>query len=137
MNLDLIKRVIKRNEQRWNKRGDIDPDNESWMLYEEFQETHSWLDWIRIHWKLTWWNHEVVDGCLDLIFVAIWTMHKLWLTAEEIYLSFNHVCAKNDAKWTKKDESWKIIKPKEFRPPFFDKIVKSIPMLSDPLDEKS
>jgi len=70
---------------------------------------------------------EAVDWILDTLWVWIWTLHKLWLTAEQINNSFEEIKRSNYSKFTRNtqdtgwtlstDWEWKITKPSTFSPP--------------------
>jgi len=84
-----IKKAIDRNIAV-NNIGYINPDLEIAMLQEELSETAEALkkgDLI-----------ESVDWLIDIIFVAIGTMYKLWLSSDKITACRDEVCRSNDSK---------------------------------------
>jgi len=98
--------IVKWNEDRGNKRGEIDKQLEANMLREEIEEfldTHNLVD--------------EVDAILDLIFVAIGTLHKLGLKPEEIVDTMQAVLDANKQKSAIKNSDGKIRKPDDFIPP--------------------
>lgn len=64
-----IAKCIQRNKAAGNERGKINPRLEMSMLREELVETEVALGMNNIT--------EVIDGCIDIIYVAIGTLHKL------------------------------------------------------------
>lgn len=69
---------------------------------------------------------EVVDGILDVFWVWVGTMYKMWLSPEQIHNCFEEIKASNFSKFVQntdgkfevlKDETWKILKPEShFKP---------------------
>ncbi len=111
------KRVIEWNEKAGNLNWVVNYWLEIDMLKEELSETEQAIknnDTI-----------EVVDWIIDLIFVGIWTLHKMWLSADDISWAFNEVCDSNDSKFPfKKDENWKVKKNPNFKRPDLSKIIR-------------
>lgn len=71
-------------------------------------------------------NIEAVDWILDVFWVWIGTLYKLWLSPEQINDCFEEIKASNFSKFIKsedgktialKDETWKILKPKTYFKP--------------------
>lgn len=101
-------RVIDWNERAGNPRWEIDRKLETDMLYEEWEEfrTAMIIDSARYPQWLEWFEKkdvianrlEAIDWLLDIIYVSIWTLHKLGLDAEQITNAFNAVCDSNDTK---------------------------------------
>jgi len=60
---------------------------------------------------------EMVDACIDVIFVALWTLHKLWLDAESITRAYDEVCRSNDSKIGAKKRDGKVTKGENYSPP--------------------
>jgi predicted HAD superfamily Cof-like phosphohydrolase len=105
MKLNFVKRICKWNTDRGNVRGEIDKNLEQGMLdeeLEEFKDAESAVD--------------ELDALVDLIFVAIGSMHKLGLNPQEIEKAINIVCDANDKKLSDKKKG-KIAKPKDFTGP--------------------
>jgi len=76
---------------------------------------------------------EVVDGILDVFWVWVWTMYKMWLTPEQIHNCFEEIKASNFSKFIKddngntvalKDDTWKILKPDTHFKPNLEKFLK-------------
>lgn len=111
-----IKKVIDWNEKAWNERWAIDNRLESKLLMEEAMETvyaHATNDKI-----------EIVDWLIDVMFVAIWTLHKLWLTEEQITQCYEEVCRSNFSKLPfVKTEDGKVKKWPNFTRPDFTNII--------------
>ena len=96
---------------------DFNPHLENSMLSEEFAET---IIAIKNRDK-----REVVDWILDILWVWIWTLYKLWLTSDEIYRAFEEIENSNFSKLIKEDWEWialrdttgKVIKPAHYKKP--------------------
>jgi len=115
----LIQKVIERNEKFWNPRWLINYELEYKLLVEEARET------IMAVTKKD--KKEIIDGCIDVMFVAIWTLHKLGLTESQIVSAFNIVCESNMSKlWAWKDERWKVKKWEDFIEPDFTSIIETL-----------
>jgi hypothetical protein len=78
-------------------------------------------------------NIEAVDWILDIFWVWIWTLYKLWLSPEQINDCFKEIKASNYSKFIKdknwntvalKDETWKILKPETHFKPNLEKFLK-------------
>lgn len=105
-----IQRAIDWNVAFWNKKWDIDYDLEFAMLKEELEEFYnSIINSDRV---------ESVDAIFDIIFVAIGTAHKMWMSIDDINYAWNEVC---DSNFTKlpidKDDNGKIKKSENFFAP--------------------
>jgi predicted HAD superfamily Cof-like phosphohydrolase len=104
------KRVIDWNVKAGNLQGDIDYELEVNMLKEELMETMVAMN-----------NNdkiEIVDGLIDLIYVATGTLHKLGLDNTQIIQCFHEVCDSNDSKMPfEKDVDGKIKKSKNYFKP--------------------
>jgi len=86
------------------------------LLREELEETVSAMS--------LWDKVETVYWLIDLIFVALWTLHKRWLSADQIVRSFDEVCNSNFSKIPfSKDENGKISKWPNFKRPDFSGIL--------------
>lgn len=127
-----IPKVIERNEKFGNRRWNIDCLLEYKLLEEEFEETAKWL--------LVCWTtnidktdnykeakKEIIDWCIDIMFVVIWTLHKLGLTSDQITQAFDIVCESNMSKlWAWKDENGKVKKWENFVQPDFSEIIDTL-----------
>lgn len=103
------RKVTEWNYNMWNMIWEINYDLEYEMLLEELSET-----------QLAMANNdkvEIVDWLIDIIFVAIWTLHKLWLTSDQIDKCYDLVCESNNSKWFVKNEAGKIQKWPNYHPP--------------------
>jgi len=89
------------------------------MLQEELNETAEALK----KWDLV----ESVDWLIDIIFVAIGTMHKLWLSSDKITACRDEVCRSNDSKipFTKWEDG-KVKKWPNYTRPDLDSILSNI-----------
>lgn len=76
---------------------------------------------------------EVVDGILDVFWVWVGTMYKMWLTPEQIHNCFEEIKASNFSKFVKnsdgetvalKDDTGKILKPKTHFKPNLEQFLK-------------
>ena len=74
---------------------------------------------------------EAVDGVLDVLFVGLGTLQKLWVSAEEVEACWEEIVASNYSKFTEKNgeltvqKEWgKIIKPPHFKAPDLKSIIK-------------
>jgi predicted HAD superfamily Cof-like phosphohydrolase len=88
------------------------------MYSSEAQETINWLKNNDII--------EVLDWVIDTLRVGIWTLHKMWLNAQQITKAFEEIARSNYTKisnWVVKNEYWKIIKPDSYQPPNLKPIV--------------
>ena len=121
--LEAIKAIYKWNEIAWNK-WKFNRHLETSMLSEELSEA---IIALKENDKI-----ELVDWILDVFWVWIWTMYKMWLTAEQINSCFEEIKASNFSKFTKdnnwninalKDDMWKVIKPKTHFKPNLKKIL--------------
>ena len=129
--LDITK-VIKRNEKFWNKKWYINESLEIKLLREELRETTTALSELQLA-KKYWPSNiqpaqkEIIDGCIDIMFVAIWTLHKLGLTVHQISQAFDIVCESNLSKlWAWKDENGKVKKWENFKEPDFTDIIETL-----------
>ena len=98
--------IVKWNEDRGNKRGEIDKKLEADMLVEELNEFMSADNLV-----------NEVDAIQDLIFIAIGTLHKLGLKPEQIVDTMQAVLDANKQKSATKNADGKIQKPNDFIPP--------------------
>ena len=73
---------------------------------------------------------EATDGILDIFWVGIGTLYKMWLSPEQIYTCFEEIKASNFSKFIQnedgtkvaiKDESGKILKPDSYFKPDLQK----------------
>lgn len=70
-------------------------------------------------------RREAVDWLLDILWVWIWTLYKLWLSAEDIDKAFQEISKSNYSKlifedWNYialRDATGKIIKPSHYQQP--------------------
>lgn len=70
-------------------------------------------------------KREAVDWLLDVLWVGIWTLYKLWVTPQDMFMAFNEIKESNYSKliqenweWTAlRDATGKIIKPEHYRAP--------------------
>lgn len=110
-----IKTIIEWNECCGNR--DYNRHLEASMLSEEFAELI-----IALKNKD---KREAVDWLLDVLWVWIWTLSKMWLRANEIEEAFNEIKESNYSKlifedWNylaMRDTTWKIIKPQHYKKP--------------------
>ena len=67
---------------------------------------------------------EAVDWLLDIFWVGIWTLHKMWIKWEDIFRAFEEIEDSNYSKFHNweciKNENWKIIKPETYKKPNLD-----------------
>ena len=113
------KEVIDWNELFWNERWEIWFSLERSLIYEEYKETIDAL--------FQEDPKEIIDWACDIIFVLIWTLHKLGLTANQIDQAFAIVCESNLSKlWANKDEKGKVSKWSNFKEPDFTEILKDL-----------
>ncbi len=105
-----IQRIIDRNIAMGNKQGEFNGDLERRLIMEESLETMNAIDQKD--------EVEIVDWCIDTIFVMIGTLHKLGLAIEQIEECFDEVVDSNFSKFPMvKDANGKITKwPNFFRP---------------------
>lgn len=113
--IDIIKDI-----ENWNKvcgNTEYNRHLEASMLSEEFAELI-----IALKNKD---KREAVDWLLDVFWVWIWTLIKLWLSAEDINKAFNEIKESNYSKlifeaweWVAlRDTTGKVIKPAHYRAP--------------------
>ena len=76
------------------------------MLKEELEEFRDATDLV-----------DLTDAALDLIYVAIGTLHKIGLRPEDMVDALQVVQDANTQKFGKKDENGKVQKPENFIPP--------------------
>lgn len=107
----------------WNKLADNNKFNywlEVSMLSEEFAEL---IVALKEKDKI-----EAVDWLLDIFWVGIGSLHKLWLNAEQISDSFEEIMKSNYSKFVDweciKNENWKIMKPRTYFKPNLKQFVK-------------
>ena len=112
---DIAKDIIE-----WNKICENNNFNyhlENSMLVEEFAELILALK--------TKNKREAVDAVIDILWVWIWTLHKLELKANEIWEAFEKIRNSNYSKFiiedwkyvALRDTTGKIIKPAHYRAP--------------------
>ena len=110
-----IDKCIERNKAVGNKQGEIDEVLEINMLEEELRETAIALSSLD--------TKEVLDWCIDMIRVVVWTMHKYWFTEEQIIKWRDAVAESNNSKLIDgkalKDENGKIMKWPNYKKPDF------------------
>jgi len=119
MKLNFIKRICKTNEVLWNNpRGHIEYNLEHNMLKEELEELKQAIT------NASFSNEpmiesetEMLDALVDIIYVAVGSMHKLGLTPQQIDNAINIVCDANEAKSGKKNADGKVSKPDNFPEP--------------------
>jgi predicted HAD superfamily Cof-like phosphohydrolase len=106
MQINFVKRICKWNEERGNSKGNFNTSLELALLTEELNE-------------FTRSDKEVdkLDALVDIIFVAIGSMHKLGLTPQQIVRAIEIVCDANDQKQANKDANGKIMKDHNFISP--------------------
>jgi phosphoribosyl-ATP pyrophosphohydrolase len=113
------KKCIEWNESFGNVRWEIDKVLEISLLWEETSETFAAL---RLSNK-----SEIIDWCIDTVFVVIGMLHKLGLTADQITEAYNIVCKSNISKlWAKKTRGGKVMKWDNFIAPDFSKIIETL-----------
>lgn len=109
----------------WNTEAGNTPDKfnrhlETSMLAEELSEV---IIWLKNKDKV-----EVVDWILDLFWVWVGTMYKMWVSAEQIEECFNEIARSNYSKFVDgkaiKDSTGKIIKPVSYFKPNLVDILK-------------
>lgn len=68
---------------------------------------------------------EMLDWILDIFFIWIGELHKVWFSSEQINEALSRIIENNYSKFTKdkewtliceRDPNWKIIKPAKFKP---------------------
>ena len=113
-----INEIIAWNIACWNTKETYNRHLETSMLSEELAET---IIALKEGNKI-----EAVDGILDLFWIWIWTLYKLWVTSEQISKCFEEISASNYSKliqdeiWTfhaVKDYGWKVLKPDTYFKP--------------------
>lgn len=76
---------------------------------------------------------EAVDGILDLFWIWIWTLYKLWVTDEQISKCFEEISNSNYSKLIQvgawefhvvKDNGWKVLKPDTYFKPNLEQFFK-------------
>lgn len=114
---DKIQSIIE-----WNKKANNNGFNkhlEASMLAEEFAETIVAIK--------NWDKVEAIDWILDIFWVGIWTLHKMWIDAETINKCFEEIEKSNYSKFVNWkamfDETWKIQKPKTYFKPDLNKFI--------------
>jgi len=119
MKLNFIKRIVKTNEVLWdNPRGHINYQLELDMLEEELNEAkEAYRDFMNNPIDNIDFETEFLDAMVDLVYVAIGTMHKLGLTPQEIDKAIHIVCDANEAKAGAKDANGKVKKGDNFPEP--------------------
>ncbi len=114
---EAIKSIIDWNIACGNTREKFNRHLEASMLSEELAEVIIALkDWDVI---------EAVDWVLDIFWVWIGTLYKMWLNENQIYNVFKEIERSNYSKLVKdwedykslKDETWKILKPESYFKP--------------------
>ena len=103
----LIEEIVKQNKVVWNNpRGIFDQSLEYDMLTEEVQEL-----------KQAKKPVDQLDALLDVIYVAIGSLHKLGLTPEQMVEGLQIVQDANSQKSGSKNADGKVTKPENFIPP--------------------
>lgn len=113
--LEQFKDIVEWNKVCWNI--NFNYHLETSMLSEEFAELIIALK--------NRDKREATDGLLDVLWVWIWTLFKLWLSAEDIDRAFKEIKESNYSKlifedWkyiALRDTTGKIIKPVGYRAP--------------------
>lgn len=68
---------------------------------------------------------EMLDWILDIFFIWIGELHKVWFSSEQINEALSRIIENNYSKFTKdelwtlvckRDPNWKIMKPEWFKP---------------------
>lgn len=109
-----IDKCIQRNEEAGNNRWDIDTKLEVAMLTEELEE---FAEASRAQDEI-----EMVDGLIDIIFVAVWSLHKMWFTEDQIILFWEEICNSNFTKLPfQKAPNGKIMKSPNYIAPELEK----------------
>ena len=104
--MEIWEATAKWNTDRGNPRGVINYDLEYDMLLEEVNE-----------FKSATTDVDRLDATLDLIFVAIGTLHKLGLYPAQKVDALQIVLDANKQKSATKSADGKITKPTDFQPP--------------------
>ena len=116
--LNVVNNIIEWNEIAGNT-SSFNYALESNMLAEEFAET--------IVAMKTWDKVEMVDWILDMFIVGIWTLHKAWISAEQITQCMDEILESNFSKFDSgiatKNKDWKIIKGDGYFPPNIKDII--------------
>jgi predicted HAD superfamily Cof-like phosphohydrolase len=99
---EAIKSIIDWNITCWNTREAYNRHLENSLLIEEFAET---ITALKENDKI-----EAVDGILDMFWVGIWTLYKMWISEEQIYNSFKEIEKSNYSKLIKDWDNYKVIK---------------------------
>ena len=119
--LEAIKSICEWNEIAWNT-WKFNRHLETSMLSEELAEVIIALKENN--------RVEATDGILDIFWVGIGTLYKMWLSPEQIYTCFEEIKASNFSKFIQnedgtkvaiKDESGKILKPDSYFKPDLQK----------------
>lgn len=87
--LDIAK-IYEWNEEFWNKPWTYKTELEMIMLTEEFNETIKAMQ----EWNLV----ETIDWIVDIIFVAMGTLYKLWVPSTVVTQCFDSVIKSNFTK---------------------------------------
>lgn len=113
-----IKDIVKWNEDAWNTPDTYNRHLEASMLIEEMSELIIALkEWDKV---------EAVDAVIDTFWVWVWTLYKLWVSAEQIEKCFEEIKDSNYSKfenWKCNKVGGKIIKPSTFKEPNLKKIL--------------
>lgn len=111
-----IQRAIDRNLSVGNIKGTIDHKLECKMLQEELDEFKQA--------SIEYNTVEMVDWLIDIMFVAIGTLHKLWLSPQQIEDCRKEVCDSNYSKLPfTKGEDGKVSKWPHFKKPNLEYII--------------
>lgn len=95
---DIVERVCAWNESAGNSMGDrrvgswVSVWRQYELLKEEFHETRVAIERRDVI--------ETVDGCVDVMVVAVGLMHRLGLTEQEIKDSIDEILSANESKFT-------------------------------------
>jgi len=98
MSSEIVERVCAWNESAGNTRGNrrvaswVDVWRQYELLKEEFHETRVAIERRDVI--------ETVDGCVDIMVVAVGLMYRLGLTEREINDSIDEILSANESKFT-------------------------------------
>lgn len=114
--LDFIESIYEWNRIAWNE-WSFNKHLEISMLSEENAELIIWVKNNDIKEMQDWWADHFV--------VWVWTQYKKWISAEDTYKTLINIMQSNFSKFTEvgwelkciKDETWKIMKDKNYVKP--------------------
>lgn len=123
--LDFIESIYYWNRIAWNE-WSFNKHLEISMLSEENAELIIWVKNNDIKEMQDWWADHFV--------VWVWTQYKKWISSEDTYLTLINIMESNFSKFTNvdwelkciKDETWKIMKDKNYVKPNLNHLDKYI-----------